>query len=267
MFRLIQIELIKSLRFKAIWWLSILYFAVVMSLLFGVETFINDVVKDAGKNIPIQIPTMSLYAFSGVWHSMTYLASYLKIFLAIISIILITNEFSYKTVKQQILNGLSRTESFWSKVLLNMMIALFATFVIGFVIILLGSTHTPELSWSLFIHKSSFLLAYFYEVFAYLSLAFLIATLVHRSGFAIGILMLYAFIIEPIIAYKLPLNYGDYLPVTSIGNIIQLPKSQLMKLFGIEFQEYISNQDLLISLSWVIIFHLIIYWYYQRKDF
>lgn len=267
MLRLIKIELIKSLRFKAIWWLSLLYFAVIMTMLFGIEAFINEVVTDTGKNLPITIPGVSLYYFSDIWHNLTYLASYLKIFLAIISIILITNEFSYKTVKQQILNGLSRSESFWSKVLLNIMIALFATFTIGLVVIILGVKNTTDLSWTLFITKSSFLLAYFYEIFAYLSIAFLIATLVHRSGFAIGILMLYAFIIEPILAYKLPLDYGDYLPVTSIGNILQIPNSQLMKLFGIEFQEFVATSDILISGSWVIIFHIIIYFYYKMKDF
>ncbi len=267
MFRLLQIELIKSLRFKAIWWLSLLYFGVIMTMLFGVEAFINEVVTDAGKNLPIQIPGVSLYYFPDVWHNLTYLASYLKIFLAIISIILVTNEFSYKTVKQQILNGLSRAESFWSKVLLNVMIALFATFVIGLVVTILGLKNTPEMSWALFTGKSSFLLAYFYEIFAYLSIAFLIATLVHRSGFAIGILMLYAFIIEPIISYKLPLDYGDYLPIASFGNIIQIPNSQLMKIFGIEFQTFVSITDIMIAGVWILVFHGIIFWYYKKKDF
>lgn len=267
MFRLLQIELIKSLRFKAIWWLSILYFGVILTMLFGVEAFINEVLNDAGENLPITIPGVSLYYFPDVWHNLTYLASYLKIFMAIISIILVTNEFSYKTVKQQILNGLSRAESFWSKVLLNIMIALFATVVIGSVVVLLGFLNTPEMSLALFTEKSSFLLAYFYEIFAYLSIAFLIATLVHRSGFAIGILMLYAFIIEPIISYKLPLDYGDYLPITSFGNIIQIPNSQLMKIFGIEFQTFISTTDVLIAGAWILVFHGIVFWYYKKKDF
>jgi len=267
MFRLIQIELIKALRFKAIWWLSLLYFGVIMTMLFGIETFINEVVTDAGKNLPISIPGVSLYYFPDIWHNLTYLASFLKIFLAIISIILITNEFSYKTIKQQILNGLSRQESFWSKVLLNIMISLFATFVIATVVLILGFKNTPEISWALISGKSSFFFAYFYETFVYLSLAFLIATLVHRSGFAIGILMLYAFIIEPIISYKLPLDYGDYLPITSFGNIIQLPNSQLMKIFGIEFQQYVANTDILIAGGWILIFHAIVFWYYQKKDF
>lgn len=139
--------------------------------------------------------------------------------------------------------------------------------LIGLVVTILGLKNTPEMSWGLFIEKSSFLLAYFYEIFAYLSIAFLIATLVHRSGFAIGILMLYAFIIEPIISYKLPLDYGDYLPITSFGNIIQIPNSQLMKIFGIEFQTFVSITDVLIAGAWILIFHGIVFWYYKKKDF
>jgi len=123
--------------------------------------------------------------------------------------------------------------------------------------------------WTLFVvvFGISFLFAYFMEVFAYISFAFLLATVVHRSGFAIGILLLYSYIIEPILAYKLPLGWGDYLPITSIGNIIQIPNSRLMRIFGIEFQEYIGFQDIFISGIWILVFHSIIYIYYQKRDF
>ena len=266
MFRLLQIEIKKALGFKAIWWLSLLYFGVIAAMLFGVEAFINEVVTDAGKNLPIQIPGVSLYSFPGVWHNLAYLASFLKIFMAIIGIILVTNEYSYKTIKQQVLHGLSRYELFWAKVLLNMTIALFATFVLALIAGILGFRNTETITLAAFTAKLSFLLAYFFEVFAYLSMALMIATLVHRSGFAIGILMLYAFIIDPIVDYKLPNDWGDFLPATAIGHIIQLPNSQLMKLFGIEFQEFVAIRDILIAGGWILIFNGIVFWYLKKKD-
>lgn len=266
MFRLLQIEIKKALGFRAIWWLALLYFAVMATMLFGVEAFINEVVTDAGKNLPISIPGVSLYSFPGIWHNLAYLASFLKIFMAIISIILITNEYSYKTIKQQVLHGLTRYELFWSKVILNLTISLFATLVIAVIVLILGIKNTEVLTWSLMTQKISFLLAYFYEVFAYLSFAFLIAALVHRSGFAIGILMLYAFIIDPILDYRLPNDLGDYLPITAIGHILQLPNSQLMKLFGIEFQEFIAIKDILISGAWILITNSVVFWYWKKKD-
>jgi len=266
MIRLLQIELRKALRFKAIWWLSLLYFGVMAALLFGIEAFINEVVSDAGSNLPITIPGVSLYSFPGIWHNLAYLSSFLKIFMAIIGIILVTNEYNYKTIKQQVLHGLTRAEMFWAKVLLNMTIALFATFVLATISTILGISHTETITWANFTKKLSFLLAYFYEVFAYISMGFMIATLVHRSGFAIGILMLYAFIIDPIADYKLPDGWGDFLPAHAIGQVIQIPNSQLMRLFGIEFQEYVAMRDILISGMWILIFHGIVFWYYKKKD-
>ena len=266
MFRLLHIELKKALKFKAIWWLALLYFGVMAALLFGIEAFINEVVSDAGNNLPITIPGVSLYSFPNVWHNLTYLASFLKIFMAIIGIILVTNEYNYKTIKQQVLHGLTRYEMFWAKVLLNMTIALFATFVLATIATILGFSHTETITWANFTKKISFLLAYFYEIFAYLSMALMIATLVHRSGFAIGILMLYAFIIDPIADYKLPDGWGEFLPAQAIGHVIQIPNSQLMKLFGIEFQEYVAIKDLLLSGIWILIFHGIVLWYYKKKD-
>lgn len=266
MFRLLQIEIKKALGFRAIWWLALLYFAVMATMLFGVEAFINEVVSDAGSNLPISIPGVSLYAFPGVWHNMAYLASFLKIFMAIISIILITNEYSYKTIKQQVLHGLTRSELFWSKVLLNLSISLFATLVIAIIALFLGIRNTEVLTWAVMTQKLSFLPAYFFEIFAYLSFAFLIAAMVHRSGFAIGILMLYAYIIDPILDYKLPYDWGDYLPITSIGHILQLPNSQLIKLFGIEFQEFIAWKDIIISGAWILITNSLVFWYWKKKD-
>jgi len=94
----------------------------------------------------------------------------------------------------------------------------------------------------------------------------MIATMVHRSGFAIGILMLYAFIIDPILDYKIPNDWGDFLPITAIGHIIQLPKSQLMNLFGIEFQTFVNIRDILISGGWIVLFNSVVFWYLKKRD-
>ncbi|MCD6091187.1 MAG: ABC transporter permease [Bacteroidales bacterium] len=266
MLRLLHIEFIKAFNFKALWYLFLIYILALGLILFGVETFINDVIGEGGRNLPITLPKMSLYAFPLVWHNVTYLSGFFKAFPAIMIIILVTNEYSYKTIKQQVISGLSRNELFFAKISLILATSVIMGLLVGLFGFILGILNTETLAFKTLFEKSQFILVYMFEVFAYCTFGFLIATLVKRSGFAIGVLLLWAYIAEPIINYKLPGNWGDYLPLQSIGNLIRIPNSQLMKIVGIEFQEYISSGDLMIALIYTLLFSSIVWVIYRRSD-
>jgi len=266
MLRLLRIEFIKAFNFNALWYLFLIYILALGLILFGVETFINDIIGEGGRNLPITLPKMSLYAFPLVWHNVSYLAGFFKVFPAIMIIILVTNEYSYKTIRQQVISGLSRNEIFFAKISLILATSAIMALVVGIMGFILGFLNTETLELKAIVENSQFILVYMLEVFAYSSFAYLIATLLKRSGFAVGVLLLWAYIAEPIIAYKLPGNWGDFLPLSSIGNLIRIPNSQLMKIFGIEFQEYIASGDLFIALSYALLFNLIIWIIYRYTD-
>ena len=266
MIRLLHIEFIKVLHFKALWYLFVIYIIALAIILFGVQSFINDIIGDAGRKLPITIPKMSLYAFPLVWHNLTYLAGFFKVFPAIMFVILTTNEYSYKTIRQQVITGLSRNELFLAKLLLNISTAIIMGILVGIFGLILGIINTEALTLSLLFGKSEFLLAYVFEVFAYTSFAYFITTIVKRSGFAIGVILLWAYIAEPIIAYYLPGNGDDFLPIRSIGNLIQIPNSQLMRIFGIEFQEYIAFSEVYIAAAYALLFNFAVWIIYRRTD-
>lgn len=266
MLRLLRIEFIKAFNFKALWYLFLIYILALGLILFGVETFINDIIGEGGRNLPITLPKMSLYAFPLVWHNISYLAGFFKVFPAIMIIILVTNEYSYKTIRQQVISGMSRNELFFAKISLMLATSAIMALLVGIFGSILGVLNTETLELKTIVEKSQFILVYMLEVFAYASFGYLIATLVKRSGFAIGVLLLWAYIAEPIIAYKLPGDWGDFLPLRSIGNLIRIPNSQLMKIFGIEFQEYIASGDLFIALAYALLFNLIIWIIYRYTD-
>jgi len=266
MLRLLQIEFIKAFNFKALWYLFLIYIIALGIILFGIETFINDIIGEGGRNLPITLPKMSLYAFPLVWHNLTYLAGFFKVFPAIMIIILVTNEYSYKTIRQQVITGLSRSELFLAKLSLILATSFLMALLVGIYGLILGWINTEIIEFKTVFDKSQFLLTYMLEVFAYSSFAYLIATLVKRSGFAVGVLLLWAYIAEPIIAYYLNGNWDDFLPLRSIGNLIRIPNSQLMKIFGIEFQEYIATTDLLIALAYALLFNSIVFIIYKKVD-
>ena len=71
-------------------------------------------------NIPI-------YQFPDIWHNITYVAGFLKFILAIYMIISITNEMTYDTLRQNIMNGLSRVDFIISKLVLVFLLSVGST--------------------------------------------------------------------------------------------------------------------------------------------
>ncbi len=266
MIRLLKIEIKKLINNNTFWILLGLY-AIILALTFwSIQTFINDIVKETGKSVPIPVTKISLYTFPDIWHNLTFIAGYLKLILAIVVIIFITNEYSYRTLRQNIITGLSRLEFIMSKLLMVGVIALGATLFLYLNGLILGFTNTSEITFSIIFKRNIFLFAYFLELFAFMTLALMIGLLVKRSGLAIGILLLFYYIIEPILVHKLPYHIGDYLPFQAIANLIDIPNTSIMKIVGLNFREYITVSDTLVTLAYVSLFTYLMYLVLRKRD-
>ncbi len=266
MIKLLKIELKKAIPNRAFWILVILYVLVVGTVLLGFQEFLDNVLKQAGRKSPIPIPDIGVYEFPYIWHNLTFLSGFFKIVLGVIVIIMITNEFTYKTIRQNIIAGMSRMDFLKSKVLFILLLSLFAVMLIFITGIILGLIHTQNLSFYVFFEKTIFLPAFLLEVFSYLCFAFMIGFIVKRSGISIGLLLLYGFVIEPIINYKLPAEVNDFMPLRSINNLIDIPNTALMKLFGVEFQNYIALTDVLVVIGYTMLFLAITYLILRKRD-
>lgn len=266
MIRLLKIELKKLVNNKTFWILLGLYALILASVFWSIQTVVNDIVKETGKSIPIPVSKISLYTFPDIWHNLTFVSGYLKLILAIIVIIFITNEYSYRTIRQNIITGLSRLDFLLSKLLMVGVIALGATLFLYINGLILGFLNTTELTFSMIFQKNIFLFAYFLELFAFMTLALMIGILVKRSGFALGLLALYYYIVEPILNYKLPYDIGEYLPIKAIANLIDVPNTSLMKLVGLNFREYISVSDTLITIAYTCLFTYLMFLVLRKRD-
>ncbi len=266
MINLLKIEIKKIATNKTFWVLVLLYALLTCIVIFGIQEFINTFASDIKKNAPIKIPPFSVYRFPDVWHNLTYLGGYFKIFLAVIIIILITNEFSFKTVRQNIISGLSRNDFVIGKLITVTILSIGAAlliFIIGFI---LGLFNTEHITFSRIFSRFEFIFAYFLEVYTYLLFALLIGFLVKKSGLAIGLLLLYAYVVKPIVKYKLPDNWDRIMPLDSVSNLVQTPNSALMRLFGFDFKNYIPYEDVLITIGYGCIFIFLIFLIIKKQD-
>lgn len=120
--------------------------------------------------------------FPVIWHNITWLVGFGKYFLAIIVINNITNEYSFGTFKQNTIDGLTKTEFFQSKVLMNIIITLFSTLIVGIIIISLGIIFSKNTS---IFNGIEFLFGYFIEVLTFIIISMFLSFLLRKNAFVI----------------------------------------------------------------------------------
>jgi ABC-2 type transport system permease protein len=266
MIKLLKIELQKIIPNKTFWVLIILYTILTCIVLVSMQELINHITAQASEDAEVKIPSFSIYRFPDIWHNLTFLAGFFKVFLAVIIIILVTNEYSFKTIRQNIVSGISRMDFMTGKILVITLLSLFATCLIILTGLILGFINSPDISFSKVFREFTFNLAYFLEVFAYLLFALFIAVLVKKSGLAIGLLLLYAYVIEPLVVFKLPDNLERIMPLESISRLIDIPNTALMRLFGINFNDHVPYPDVLITLGYSCLFIYATYLLFEKRD-
>ncbi len=266
MLRLLKIDFRKYVYSKTFWVLISMYLGLLVIVFFTVEKFLNSIVTDAGSNAPIPMPGFSLYTFPLVWHNLTFLGGFFKIFLALIVMVFITNEFTFRTVRQNVMNGMSRTDFLWSKIMFIFNLCLISTLILFLSGSILGMMTSEQFLLTLFFQKIEFIPAYFLELFTFCSMAFLIAFTLKRSGLSIGLLAFYYYIFEPSISFMLPEKVSKYLPVEAMSNVIDVPNSALMNMFGINFREYVSIPDAITCLIYCFLFIGIVFLAHPKKD-
>lgn len=268
MFRLLNIELKKSSRYFIFWGMAALNLIALAGLYWGIQPFIDDKLANASSNAPIPIPAISLYNFPEIWHNLSFLAGsrFFLMFPALVIILLVTNEYTFRTIRQNIIDGLSRTEFFLGKLYLVIFIALILSVFLLINGSLLGLIHSKITTTALIFEKIHFIAAYFLEVLAFCSLALMIGVLVPKSIFALGILFVYSVIAEPIATHYTAEGYKQLFPIYALSGIIDTPNSSLMKLFGVQFKDYIDGVMVMVTLGWTIVFNTVSLWVIKRKN-
>jgi ABC-type transport system involved in multi-copper enzyme maturation permease subunit len=265
MSRLIKLEWLK-IRSNATFWVLVgLHIGIVLLIVLSGKMFLGSLsingsnLKDfAGvNNIPI-------YQFPDIWHNITYVAGFLKFILAIYMIISITNEITYDTLRQNIMNGLSRVDFIISKLVLVFLLSIGSTlfvFITGFS---LGVGTTGNLALHDVIKYSGFIPAYFLQLTAYLIFALFIGLLIRRTGLAMGLMFLYSLIIEPVVGMRIQSDViKGFLPMRSISNLIHMPFGKYLLR---EIQDYVTFREIIIVIAYAGIFIGLIYLLLKKRD-
>lgn len=263
--RLIRIELIKIRSNASFWVLASLHIGIILLVVLSGKVFLSSLSIN-GESIskmvdPANIP---IYQFPDIWHNITYVAGYLKFILAIYMIISITSEISYDTLRQNIMNGLSRFDFILSKLFLVMLLSFGSALFLFITALIIGFTSTPEPHLQDIIKYSGFIPAYFLLLSAYLIFALLIGLLIKRTGLAMGLMFLYTIILEPVIVFRIRIEWiKDLFPLKAINNLIHMPFGKYALR---EVQDYVAFSDILIVLAYSAVFIYCVYLLLKKRD-
>ena len=275
--RLLSIELQKIWLNKASRVLTLTYFillsfiALIASLKFDLGIF------------KVHLAEMGIFNFPLIWHFNTYIAAWFKFFLAIVIVSMIANEYSYGTLKQNLMDGMSKREFIESKFLMILFFAFCSTIFVFIMSLTLGYSYSAYTEMSLVFSDLGYLLAFFVKLVGFFSFCLFLGILVKRSAFAIGFLLVWS-IIENIIKGYLSFslfpegntaaNIEKLLPLESISNLIVEPFSRLSVVKNIGTQIGMENlkdyslhySSILIVLGWILIFMLLSYKLLKNRD-
>ena len=268
-----KLEWLKLKHYRFFWILIVMYLlALFIICTFGV--FFLEWLKRQGADFDGIDPTLlPIYDFPDIWQNTTYLASFVKVILAFIVIISATNDISYLTMRQNIIDGISKKEFLLSKLSLIIFLALFSTFflfVIGFIN---GSIYSHVWGPEYIYDEFEFLLAYLFDIIVFCSFALILALIIKKAGFAIVFLFLYSLMFEPILTLILTdapwsrdtiwADIAMYFPVKSMNGLIPVPYP---KYIFREIEDNVPMQAILSSTAWLVIFQWSIYRFLVKKD-
>ena len=268
--RLLAIELQKIWKNRASRILTISYF-VLLSLIALIAT----VKFDFGK-IKIHLAEQGIFNFPFIWHFNSFIAVYAKIFLGIIIVSMISNEYSFGTLKQNLIDGMTKKEFILSKFYTSILFALISTVFVFIVSLVLGLIYSSYTEMDIIFSETEYLFAYFISLVCFSSLCIFSGILIKRSAFALGFIGLWL-IIEIVLVYfriGFPEAIKGFLPMEAMSRLLIEPFSRLTaiqefgKLAGIKgVKDYaVHFPTVLIVLSWTAIFIFSSYKIIKKRD-
>ena len=230
MLRLLSIELHKLKYNKSAKVILIVYFILItfIALIASIEFKFGD--------FNFRIADQGIFNFPFIWHFNTWIASILKLFFAIVIVSMMANEYSNRTLKQNLIDGLSKKEFVISKFLTVVLFSVVSTLFVFIVSIMLGLVFSDYNEFGIIFSDMEYLLAYFINLVGFFSFCLFIGILVKRSAFALGFLLIWS-VIEGIIYgflkwemfrdTNLVDNIMQLFPLASMSNLIKEPFSRL----------------------------------------
>lgn len=277
--RLLSIELYKLWHNRISKFLILGYFTLIFSV-----AILSTIKVELGP-IAFHLADQGIFNFPYIWHFNTFMVGLLKLFFAIIIVAMVGNEYAYKTLKQNLIDGLSKGEFLRSKIYAILAFVFISTFLVFLISLILGGIYSDYNELQIVFSDLEYLVAYAVKLFGFISFCLFLVILIKRAAFALGFLAFWQ-VFEGIAYGLMKWKLSDWIPFLSaeevfrffplnaMANLIKEPFSRLSAIQNIADQigegftkDYdISLVSILIVLVWSALFLRGAYLLLKRKD-
>lgn len=227
----------------------------------------------------LELGELGIFNFPIIWHITTFFASYFKFFFAIVVVSMIGNEYSNKTLKQNLIDGLSKKEFILSKFYTIVFFSLCATVLIGVATFLIGLYYSSYTEATIIFREIEFLLAYFVKLVGFFSLCLFFGMLLKRSAFALGFLVI-LYIFEWIVFWGAYEAFGsadtafkvkNFMPLESMYKLIDQPIQRIIMIkfpekTDIVYDYAVHWYEIAVVLGWSALFIFLSYRLLKKRD-
>lgn len=213
------------------------------------------------------------YAFPNIWYTISYWASWLTFFLLIYLVIwMITSEYMFKTMRQNLITGMERRSFLLGKIGMMTVLSVLATVYMALVAFAFGwyagGYGNP------FGYEMNAIWRFFVQNMFYMSFALMLAIVFKRSGLALIVFFAYLLIIERIVRYLVFLNildnlyWGSYFPGSAAWDVVPFYMAKKTSSFDQEISNIILPYDIAtgVTIVYTIVFLLISYKVFMSRD-
>lgn len=274
--RLLNIEYIKLYNNRASRVLIISYFVLLTFI-----ALVAAIKFDIGP-IEFHLADQGIFNFPYIWHFNTFITAIFKLFLAIVIVSMMANEYSNKTLKQNLIDGLSKKEFIASKFLTVLSFAGLSTIFVFVLSMILGLIYSDYTEVSIIFRDMEFLIAFFIKLTGFFAFCLFLGILVKRSAFALGFLILWVILEQivfgllgwKVVSWDMADKIKGFFPLESMSRLIDEPFTRLGAVQAVANQvgekltlDYeVRFTEILITLVWTTLF---IYWSYallKKRD-
>jgi ABC-type transport system involved in multi-copper enzyme maturation permease subunit len=167
------------------------------------------------------------FVFPETFHTTAFFSSIFVFIPAIVVIMLITNEYTYKTNRQNIIDGWSRQQFLAGKFMNVLLITLLVTLLYAIIAFVIGFVASPQPLVKDAFSEVKYIGLFALQSFSQLSIAFFIGFLIRRSFIALSVFVFYFIILEnfAVAILKVKANdIGKYLPLEISDRLIPIPR-------------------------------------------
>jgi hypothetical protein len=259
MLHLLKIEWLKIRHYRAFWVLFSLFVIAVLGINYIAWYIKTQIERDGGKMIGSLVG--GPFSFPEVWQTVGWMTSWLLYFPGFIIIFLVTNEYTFRTHRQNIIDGLSRHQFVWVKLWVATMLAIISTVMMILACLLFGLLSEGG---SFEFEELKYIGYFFVMSMVYMLFALTLALLLRRAALAVGIFFIFGLIFDNVLAnvvnQQMDSKLGTYLmPIDVADQLIPFPfLKSVSKSVMKQANEWIC---LGICMGWIVFYH----WFALRK--